>query len=89
VITARGTDVNLIGDFPCRGADPVGGAAAAGLVTVCEALARAPHRAWRDGSKFDPAQRRDLVRFHPRDRDDVRRRYGVDGAAPVLLPSVM
>ncbi len=87
VITARGTDVNLIGDFPLPRRMILWAARrAAGIVTVCEALRTRLIELGADGRQIRTLRNGvDLVRFHPRDRDDARRRYGVDGAAPVLL----
>lgn len=85
VITARGTDVNLIGDFALPRRQLLWAARqAAAMITVCEALRT---RLIELGA--DPARIRtlrngvDLARFAPRDRIAARARYGVDGT--VLL----
>src|SRR6266851_5525534 len=87
VITARGSDVSQIGDYPLPRRMILWAARrAAGIVTVCEALRARLIELGADGRQIRTLRNGvDLVRFHPRDRDDARRRYGVDGAAPVLL----
>lgn len=85
VITARGTDLNLIPRHPLARAQIRWAAhRAAACVTVCEALARPlaemgvpPDRlrVLRNGV--------DLTQFRPRDRAEARRRLGLDG--PTLL----
>lgn len=85
VVTARGTDLNLIPQYGlARRMIQRAAGEAQGLVTVCEALKDelvnlgvAPQRVevLRNGV--------DLAQFHPAGRDSARRKYGLTG--PVLL----
>ncbi len=78
-ITARGTDLNLIPEYPVpRRMIQAAASRAAGLITVCQALKDrlvelgvAPHRVevLRNGV--------DLEMFHPIERDTERRRLGL------------
>jgi teichuronic acid biosynthesis glycosyltransferase TuaC len=87
VITARGTDINLIADFPLPRRMILWTARrAAAVVTVCEALRTRLIELGANGTEIRTLRNGvDLVRFRPCERDDARRRYGVDGTAPVLL----
>ncbi len=87
VITARGTDVNLIGDFALPRRMILWAARqAAGIITVCEALRTRLIELGVDGAQIRTLRNGvDLVRFGPRDRDDARHKYGVAGTAPALL----
>lgn len=87
VITARGSDVNLIGDFPLpRRMILWATRQAGGVITVCEALRARLIELGADGAHIRTLRNGvDLVRFHPRDRDSARRKYNVDGTAAILL----
>jgi teichuronic acid biosynthesis glycosyltransferase TuaC len=87
VITARGTDINLISDFllPRRMIQWAARRAAA-IITVCEALRTRLIALGADDTRIHTLRNGvDLVHFYPRERDEARRRYGVAGTAPVLL----
>jgi teichuronic acid biosynthesis glycosyltransferase TuaC len=87
VITARGTDINLIADFPLPRRMILWAARrAAAVITVCEALRSRLIELGADGAGIHTLRNGvDLVRFRPCDRDAARRTYGVSGSAPVLL----
>jgi teichuronic acid biosynthesis glycosyltransferase TuaC len=87
VITARGTDINLIAEFPLPRRMILWAARrGAAVITVCEALRARLIELGADGAHIHTLRNGvDLVRFQPGDRDAARRSYGVDGAAPVLL----
>jgi len=87
VITARGSDVNLIGDFPLpRRMILWATRQAGGVITVCEALRARLIELGADGTHIRTLRNGvDLIRFHPRDRDSARRKYNVDGTAAILV----
>jgi teichuronic acid biosynthesis glycosyltransferase TuaC len=87
VITARGTDINLIADFALPRRMILWAARrAAAVITVCEALRARLIELGADAAAIHTLRNGvDLVRFRPRERAEARRKYGVDGAAPVLL----
>jgi teichuronic acid biosynthesis glycosyltransferase TuaC len=87
VITARGTDINLIADFPLPRCMILWAARrAAAVVTVCEALRIRLIELGADGARIRTLRNGvDLVRFHPRDRNSARHKYDLDGAVPALL----
>jgi teichuronic acid biosynthesis glycosyltransferase TuaC len=81
VITARGTDVNLIGDFAVPRRMLLWAARhAAAMITVCEALKTRLAELGVEPERVRTLRNGvDLVRFAPRDRDAARARLGVDG----------
>jgi teichuronic acid biosynthesis glycosyltransferase TuaC len=87
VITARGTDVNLIGDFPLPRRMILWAARhAAASITVCAALKTRLIELGADGAKIRVLRNGvDLAQFQPRDRASARRRYGVDVTSKLLL----
>jgi teichuronic acid biosynthesis glycosyltransferase TuaC len=87
VITARGTDINLIADFRLPRRMILWAARrAAAIVTVCEALRTRLIELGAEGARIHTLRNGvDLVHFRPRDRDSARRNYNVEGTAPVLL----
>jgi teichuronic acid biosynthesis glycosyltransferase TuaC len=87
VITARGTDINLIADFPLPRRMILWAARrAAAVITVCEALRSRLIELGADGAGIHTLRNGvDLVRFRPCDRNAARQTYGVSGTAPVLL----
>lgn len=87
VITARGTDINLIADYRLPRRMILWAARqAGGVVAVCAALKRRLVELGADAASIRVLRNGvDLVRFQPCDRTASRRTYGVAGAAPVLL----
>jgi teichuronic acid biosynthesis glycosyltransferase TuaC len=87
VITARGTDVNLIADFVLPRRMILWAARhAAAVVTVCEALRTRLVELGADGAQIRTLRNGvDLAHFRPCNRDDARCRYAVEGTTPVLL----
>jgi teichuronic acid biosynthesis glycosyltransferase TuaC len=87
VITARGTDINLIGDFALPRRMILWAAKQAGaMITVCEALRTRMIELGIDGAKIRTLRNGvDLVHFQPRERSAARQRHGVAGQQPVLL----
>ncbi|MCB2102704.1 MAG: glycosyltransferase, partial [Rhodobacterales bacterium] len=91
VITARGTDLNVLPDFPGPRRQIIDAARrAAGLVTVSAALRD------RLADLGIPADRVrvlrngvDMARFHPGDREDRRRRFGLDGPTVVSVGNLV
>lgn len=87
VITARGTDINLIADFPLPRRMILWAARrAAAIVTVCEALRTRLIAIGAEAARIHTLRNGvDLAHFRPRDSDSARRKYNVAGTAPVLL----
>jgi glycosyltransferase involved in cell wall biosynthesis len=87
VVTARGTDINLIADFPLPNRMILWAARqAAGSITVCEALKKRMVELGAEAGKIRTLRNGvDLSHFHPCEREAARRRYGVEGPSPVLL----
>jgi glycosyltransferase involved in cell wall biosynthesis len=87
VVTARGTDINLIADYPLPRRMILWTAQQAAFsITVCEALKTRMVELGADGGKIRALRNGvDLVHFHPCDRAAARQTYGIDGVAPVLL----
>jgi teichuronic acid biosynthesis glycosyltransferase TuaC len=87
VITARGTDINLIAEYRLPRRMILWAARqAGGVVTVCAALKTRLVELGADAAGIRVLRNGvDLDRFRPRDRAGARQAYGVDGAAPVLL----
>lgn len=85
VITARGTDINLIPRYALpRRMIRWAAAKSAGIITVCQALADALVDLGVDPAKVTVLRNGvDLELFQPGSRDDVRRRLGIEG--PVVL----
>ncbi|HKU65493.1 MAG TPA: glycosyltransferase family 4 protein [Rhizomicrobium sp.] len=87
VITARGTDINLIPDYP-RPRRLILDAAqkAAALITVCQALKERLVELGAPASKITVLRNGvDLEKFHIKDRDALRSKFGVSG---LVLASV-
>jgi len=87
VITARGTDINLIPDYP-RPRRLILEAAqkAAAIITVCQALKDRLVELGGPASKITVLRNGvDLEKFHVEDRDALRSKYGVSG---LVLASV-
>lgn len=81
VITARGTDINLIPayDLPRRQILWAAGQAS-GLITVCQALKDTLVEMGVDGAKIHALRNGvDLVRFHPQDRAEAKAAFGATG----------
>lgn len=87
VITARGTDINLIADYALpRRLILWAARRAGGSITVCAALKTRLIELGADATKIHVLRNGvDLVRFRPMDRAGARRKYGVEGPSPVLL----
>ena len=85
VITARGTDLNLIPQYRLpRMMIRHAAARADGLITVCDALKKELISLGAAADKVQVLRNGvDLKQFQPRDRESARRKYGVAGA--VLL----
>lgn len=87
VITARGTDINLIPDYP-RPRRLILEAAenAAAMITVCQALKDRLVELGAPASKITVLRNGvDLEKFHVKDRDALRSQFGVSG---LVLASV-
>jgi len=87
VITARGTDINLIPDYP-RPRRLILEAAenAAAMITVCQALKDRLIELGAPSSKITVLRNGvDLEKFHVKDRDALRAQFGVSG---LVLASV-
>jgi teichuronic acid biosynthesis glycosyltransferase TuaC len=86
VITARGTDVNLIPDSGvARRLVRWAGAQAAGLITVSDALRHRLIELGVAGSRVEVLRNGvDLDLFAPQDRAAARRELGLDGAGPLV-----
>jgi teichuronic acid biosynthesis glycosyltransferase TuaC len=87
VITARGTDINLIPDYP-RPRRLILEAAekAAAMITVCQALKDRLIELGAPASKITTLRNGvDLEKFHVKDRDALRAQFGVSG---LVLASV-
>ncbi len=87
VITARGTDINLIGDFALPRRMILWAAKQAGaMITVCEALRTRMIELGIDGGKIRTLRNGvDLVHFQPRERSAAKQKLGVAGQKAVLL----
>jgi teichuronic acid biosynthesis glycosyltransferase TuaC len=87
VITARGTDVNLIAEYRLPRRMMLWAARhAGGVVTVCAALKTRLVELGADAASIRVLRNGvDLDRFRPCERAGARQAYGIDGAAPVLL----
>lgn len=81
VITARGTDINLIPDYPLPRRQILWAAEqAAGLITVCQALKDTMvEMGVAENKIFALRNGVDLVRFHPGDRAEARKAFGASG----------
>jgi glycosyltransferase involved in cell wall biosynthesis len=81
VITARGSDINIIPRFRLpRAMIRWAAARAAGIVTVCDALKKSLVELGVDAAKIEVWRNGvDLARFRPGDRDAARRRIGFTG----------
>ena len=81
VITARGTDLNLIPDYPLPRRQILWAAGRAdGMITVCDALKRKLLDMGVPGEKVVVLRNGvDLKGFRPLDRDAARRELGLDG----------
>ena len=81
VITARGTDINLIPAYALPRRQIIWAAQqASGLITVCQALKDTLVEMGVPESKIHALRNGvDLVRFHPEDRSDARAKLGVFG----------
>jgi glycosyltransferase involved in cell wall biosynthesis len=87
VITARGTDVNLIGDFALPRRMILWAAKnAAASITVCAALKTRLVELGAEARKIQVLRNGvDLAHFRPRDRATARQKYGTAGASPLFL----
>jgi glycosyltransferase involved in cell wall biosynthesis len=87
VITARGTDVNLLPEYRMpRRLVRWAAAQAAGLITVSEALRERLLELGVPGSRIQVVRNGvDLELFAPRDRAAARRELGLDADGPVVL----
>lgn len=87
VITARGTDINLIAEYRLPRRMILWAARqAGGVVTVCAALKTRLVELGADAASIRVLRNGvDLDRFRPCERAGARLAYGIDGAAPVLL----
>lgn len=83
VITARGTDINLIPAYALPRRQIIWAAEqASGLITVCQALKDTLIEMGVPDSKIHALRNGvDLVRFHPQDRSSARAKLGVSGKA--------
>lgn len=81
VITARGTDINLIPDYPLPRRQILWAAEqAAGVITVCQALKDTMvEMGVAENRIFALRNGVDLVRFHPGGRAEARKAFGASG----------
>ncbi|MEQ1889956.1 MAG: glycosyltransferase family 4 protein [Alphaproteobacteria bacterium] len=81
VITARGTDINLIPAYALPRRQIIWAAEqASGLITVCQALKDTLIEMGVDAQKIHALRNGvDLARFRPKDRSEARAKFGVSG----------
>ena len=81
VITARGSDISLIPQYPtARKMIQWAAANSAAMITVCDALKAELVELGADGAKITPLRNGvDLQRFQPGDRATIRASLGIDG----------